>query len=88
MTANQQAIIKLIASYQLENPGKGIGVKELMNRCLVEMLAHTHKDLKAYLHEAKDHRVVIEKTNESGLVILSMPYNALVLEKIISNDLN
>jgi hypothetical protein len=49
------------------------------------MLAHSHKDLKDYLHEAKDHKIVIEKTNDEGNTILYMPYNSIVLEKIVNN---
>ena len=49
------------------------------------MLAHSHKNLKEYLHEAKDHKIVIEKTNEDGNTILVMPYHTTVLEKI-AND--
>ena len=49
------------------------------------MRAHSHKGLKDYLHEAKDHKIVIEKTNDDGNTILYMPYNPLVLEKIVSD---
>ena len=49
------------------------------------MLAHSHKNLKEYLHEAKDHKIVIEKTNEDGNTMLYMPFGAQILEKI-AND--
>lgn len=43
------------------------------------MYAHSHKGLKDYLHEAKDHKIVIEKTNDDGHTLLYMPYGPLVL---------
>lgn len=49
------------------------------------MYAHSYKDLKDYLHEAKDHKIVIEKINDEGSTMLYMPYNVLVLEKIANN---
>ena len=52
------------------------------------MLAHSHKGLKDYLHEAKDHKIVIEKTSEDGNTMLYTPYVPLVLEKIVNNQLN
>ena len=86
MTTNQQKIVKLIAQYQLEHSEeKGILLKDLFNKCVEDMLAHSHKNLKEYLHEAKDHKIVIEKTNEDGNTMLYMPFGAPILEKI-AND--
>ena len=59
MTKNQREIIKLIAKYQLDNPQeKGIQQRDLLNRCVENMLAHSTKNMKEYLHEAKDHKVI------------------------------
>ena len=63
-------------------------LKDLYEKCVEEMLAHSHKGLKDYLHEAKDHKIVIEKTSEDGNTMLYMPYVPLVLEKIVNNQLN
>jgi len=52
------------------------------------MLAHSHKGLKDYLHEAKDHKIVLERVNEEGQTVLSMPYVPQVLEKIVNNQLH
>jgi len=49
-------------------------LKDLFNKCVEEMLAHSHKNLKEYLHEAKDHKIVVEKTNEEGNTLLFMPF--------------
>ena len=89
MTAGQQQIVKSIAQYQLENSDKkGILVSELYNICVENMLASSHKNLKDYLHEAKDHKIVIEKVTDCGQPILSMPYSVHVLEKIVNDQLD
>lgn len=89
MTQQQQQIVRLIAQYQLENQEqKGILVNDLFNMCTENMLCHSHKGLKDYLHEAKDHKIVIEKVTETGAPLLSMPYTVHVLEKIVNDQLD
>jgi hypothetical protein len=51
------------------------------------MLATSNKALKDLLHEAKDHKIIIEKTDDAGHIILFIPYPPLLLEKIVSGDL-
>lgn len=59
MTNNQREIIKQIAQYQLAHSDeKGIKQKDLLNLCVENMLAHSTKNLKEYLHEAKDHKII------------------------------
>jgi hypothetical protein len=60
-------------------------MKDLYEKCVEGMLAHSHKGLKDYLHEAKDHKIVIEKVLEDGSSLLTMPYNSLVLQKIVDD---
>ncbi|TNV78862.1 hypothetical protein FGO68_gene498 [Halteria grandinella] len=89
MTQTQRNILKLIAKYQLDNPqDKGIQMKELMNLCVENMLAFSQKAIKDYLHEAKDHKVIHERTDENGHQILFMTYNPVLLEKISNDELN
>jgi hypothetical protein len=52
------------------------------------MLCHSNKDLKDFLNEAKDHKVVLEKVDEGGSKILFMNYNHLLLEKIALQQLD
>ena len=63
-------------------------MKELMNLCVENMLAFSQKAIKDYLHEAKDHKVVHERTDENGHQVLFMTYNPVLLEKISNNELN
>ena len=59
MTQVQRNIIKVIAQHQLDNPQeKGISMKDLMAKCIENMLAYSQKMIKDYLHEAKDHKIV------------------------------
>lgn len=62
-------------------------MKELLIKCIENMVAHSQKTLKDYLHEAKDHKVVIEKTDEQGFVFLLINYPTNVLEKIVNEEL-
>lgn len=88
MTSHQRSIIKLIAKYQLENyEEKGIKIKHLLNLCVENMLANNQKGLKDYLAEAKDHKVVLERLDESGYTYLYMSYTPQVLEKIVNDTL-
>ena len=41
--------------------------------------------MKDYLHEAKDHKVVLERTDEQGFTYLYMNYPVQLLEKIVSD---
>ena len=89
MTKNQREIIKLIAKYQLDNPEeKGVKIKVLLNLCVENMLCNNQKGLKDYLAEAKDHKVVLERQDETGYTWLFISYPPLVLEKIINDSLN
>jgi len=45
------------------------------------------KGLKDYLHEAMDHKILLEKNMEDGQSILMMPYPSVVLEKIVNDQL-
>ena len=51
------------------------------------MLCNNQKALKDYLAEAKDHKVVQEKINDTGYTYLYINYPNLVLEKIINDPL-
>lgn len=46
-----------------EQEQKGILLKDLFEKCIEATLAHSHKGLKEYLHEAKDHKIVLERIN-------------------------
>ena len=52
------------------------------------MLAHSQKMLKDYLAEAKDHKVVLERIDDSGATLMYMNYPPLLLEKIANEILN
>jgi len=51
------------------------------------MCCHSMKGLKDYLHEAMDHKILLEKNMEDGQSILMMPYPSVVLEKIVNDQL-
>lgn len=89
MTTTQQAIIRLIAQSQLDDDEtKGISIKDLFEKCVEGTLAHSHKGLKEYLHEAKDHKIVLEKLDSAGNTVLYMPYQNLLLQKIANDKLD
>lgn len=89
LTSNQRSIVKLIAQHMLDNPQeKGIAMRELMNKCVENMLATSQKQVKDYLHEAKDHKVVNERTDENGHQIIYMTYPVMLLEKLANDELN
>ena len=52
------------------------------------MVAYNSKAIKDYLLEAKDHKVVIEKTDDKGNIILMINYPTNILEKIANDQLN
>ena len=83
MTETQRSILVLIAKYQLENPNeKGIKPRGLLDACTDAMLCYNNQSMKEYLNEAKDHKVVMEKTDEDGQTYFYMPYASNLLEKI------
>lgn len=43
--------------------------------------------MKDQLVEAKDHKVVVEKTDDKGVTIFQMKYGSNVLEKIVNGTL-
>tara|TARA_B110000285_G_C14910192_1_gene507545 strand:- start:58 stop:471 length:414 start_codon:yes stop_codon:yes gene_type:complete len=89
MTQNQRNIIKIIAQYQMEHSEeKGMKIKDLLNECVENMLCNNQKGLKEYLAEAKDHKVVLERTDDSGYTYMYMTYPISVLEKIVNNTLD
>lgn len=46
----------------LENPiEKGIKMKDLLQRCVEGMIAHSTKNIRDLLNEAHDHKVVLER---------------------------
>ena len=51
------------------------------------MLAHSTKNLKEYLHEAKDHKIIQERFDETGATVLSMSYPTVLLQKIVDDEL-
>lgn len=88
MTANQRNIIKIIAKHQLENTEeKGMKIKDLLNECVENMLCNNQKGLKEYLAEAKDHKVVLERLDDSGYTYMYMTYPPNILEKIVNDNL-
>jgi chromosome segregation and condensation protein ScpB len=89
MTEVQRNVLKQIAKYQLDNPQqKGIRPKALLAICENAMLAHSNTGLKELLNEAKDHKVVLERTDEDGQVYFYMSYSNMILEKIWKDQLN
>ena len=89
MTENQRNIIKIIAQYQIEHAEeKGIKIKDLLNECVENMLCNNQKGLKEYLAEARDHKVVLERTDDSGYTYMFMTYPTSVLQKIVNNTLD
>lgn len=88
LTDTQKDIIKLVAKAHLDNPDdKGIKMKDLFAICVDEMLLHNQKALKEYLLEAKDHKIIHEKTDENGFLVLYMKYPNHLLEKIVGDEL-
>ena len=59
-----------------------------MNKCVENMLAYSQKQIKDYLHEAKDHRVIHERMDDQGHQILYMQYPTSLLEKVAQDELN
>ena len=51
------------------------------------MLAHSTKNMKEYLHEAKDHKIIQERFDEQGSTVISMNYPTAILQKIIDDEL-
>ena len=51
------------------------------------MLAHSTKNMKEYLHEAKDHKIIQERFDEQGSTVISMNYPTALLQKIIDDEL-
>ena len=89
MTKNQREIIKIIAKYLLDHPlEKGITIKDLYELCVDATVATSQKGLKDSLNEAKDHKVVHEKTDDQGHQMLTMTYPVVLLEKIANDELN
>ena len=89
MTQNQRGVIRQIAQHQLDNPqDKGISMRELLSKCVENMLATSQKQIKDLLHEARDHKVVHERTDENGHQMLFMTYPLQLLEKLAADELN
>lgn len=44
--------------------------------------------MRELLNEAKDHKVVLERTDEDGQVFFYMNYSNIILEKISKDSLN
>ncbi|CDW82556.1 origin recognition complex subunit 2 [Stylonychia lemnae] len=87
MTGNQKKLISIIAQYLLDNPQeKGISYKELMIKCVEQMVCHSNKQMKDGLHEALDHKIVIEKQDDKGHIYLCMNYPVPLLEKIVNDE--
>ena len=63
-------------------------IKDLLNECVENMLCNNQKGLKEYLAEAKDHKVVLERTDDSGYTYMYMTYPNSVLEKIVKETLD
>jgi hypothetical protein len=63
-------------------------LKDLLELCVEHMLAFSQKMIKDYLHEAKDHKVILERTDENGHQILYMGYPVVLLEKVANDELN
>ena len=60
----------------------------MLNLCVENMLCTNQKGLKDYLAESKSHKIVIERIDEHGYTWLFMPYNPVVLQKIVSDTLD
>ena len=63
-------------------------MKDLFEKCVEATLAHSNKGLKDYLHEAKDHKIVLERQDLNGNTVLYMPYQPHLLAKIANNKLD
>ena len=61
-------------------------MRDLLNKCLEEMVAHSKRMIKEMLHEALDHKIVREKTNELGHKYFVMRYSNEILEKIANEE--
>lgn len=55
--------------------------------CTDTMLCHDNKQMREYLNEAKDHKVVQERVDESGQTLFFMNYPEMLLEKIVKEML-
>lgn len=51
------------------------------------MLAHSQKQVKDLLLEAKDHQVIHERLDEHGTTFIFMNYTTEILEKIVNNEI-
>ncbi len=63
-------------------------MRDLLTKCIEHMLAYSQKMIKDYLHEAKDHKIVHERTDEQGHQYMYMQYPTLLLEKVANDELN
>ena len=88
MTEQQQKIVRLIAKKQLESAeSRGIEWKAFAEECIEQMFGISAKSIKDSLHEAQDHKIVMETTNSQGKTVVYMPYPPLVLQKIADDNL-
>ena len=63
-------------------------MRELMGKCVENMLANSQKQIKDQLHEARDHKVIHERTDQNGHQIVYLNYSLQLLEKVAANELN
>ena len=87
MTQQQRKVIKLIVQHQIAYPEeKGISASDLLNLCIEQMIIMSNRDLKQQLQEAKDHKVVIEKMEDTQTMYY-MPFPGPMLDNILKNEL-
>ena len=66
---------------------EGLTLKNLLNKCVEQMLAHSQKQVKDLLLEAKDHQVIHERLDEHGTTFIYMNYTTEILEKIVNDEI-
>jgi len=59
---------------------------KLVEECTEKMLAYSKKMVIDYLREAKDHKVIHERTDDNGLLTLYMTYSSHVMDIIVNDD--
>ena len=85
MTKDQIFVIKAIAKYMLGYPEEpGISISSLYNECCDEINLTATRQLKQYLSEAKDHKLVLERRSEDDQVYLYINHSRSILENILN----
>lgn len=85
LTQNQRDMIKIIAKEQLAGNGNQLGLKNLTNLLINEMIASTQNQVLEYLIEPKDHHLIVERKISTGTVY-KLNLSEEILQKFMSGE--